>query len=149
MALADGVQPLGVRRAADGGEQADDRAAAAERAAGGAGGAAQRLGRVGAGGVGRAEPGDRDDRERALAEGGQPGDLVLGAAGAEVDQRGQQPAAEQPVHRLRARGGQQPVGALPHGDDDGVSGQLLERVVGGGDRRRHRSILGARLACHS
>ena len=38
--------------------------------------------------------------------------------------------------------GQQPVGALADGDDDGVAGQLLERVVGGGDRRRHRSILG-------
>ena len=141
-ALADGVQALGVRRPADRGQQADHRAASGQRAAGGAGGAAHGLGAVRAGGVGRAETGDGDDRERALAEGGQPGDLVLGAAGAQVGQGRQQPAAEQPVDRLGARGGQQPVGALADGDDDGVAGQLLERVVGGGDRRRHRSIVG-------
>ena len=145
--LTDGVQPLGVGRAADGGEQADDRPATAERPAGGTGGAAQRVGGIAAGGVGGAEAGDRDDRERTLAEGGEPGDLVLRAAGAEVEQGGQEPAAEQPVHRLRAGCGQQPVRALPHGDDDGVPGQLLQRMVGGNDRRRHRSILGAPLAC--
>ena len=98
-------------------------------------------------GVGRAEAGDRDDRERSLPERGQPGDLVLGAARAQVDQGRQQPAAEQAVDRLGAGRGQQPVGPLADGDDDGVSGQLLERVVGGGDRRRHRSIVGVPLAC--
>ena len=102
-ALADGVQALGVRGATDGGEQADHRAASGQRAAGGAGGAAHRLGRVGARGVGRAEAGDRDDRERPLPEGRQPGDLVLGAARAQVGQRRQQAAAEQAVDRLGAR----------------------------------------------
>ena len=146
-ALADGVQAVGVRRPADGGEQADHRAAAAQRTAGGAGGAADRLGAVGARGVRGAETGHGDHGERALAEGRQAGDLVLVAAGAEVGQCGEQSPAEQAVDRLGAGRGQQAVRALADGDDDGVAGQLLQRVVGGGDRRRHRSILGAPLAC--
>ena len=54
---------------------------------------------------------------------------------------------EQAIHRLGSGCGQRAVRALADGDDDGVSGQLLQWVVGGGDRRRHRSILGAPLAC--
>jgi hypothetical protein len=125
------VQAGVVRRAADGGEQGDHRRAAAEGAAGRAGGPAHRLGGVGAGGVGRAETGDGDHRERPLPERGQAGDLVLAAAYAELDERRQQPAAEQPVDRFGSGGGQRAVWALADGDDDGVPGQLLQRVVGG------------------
>src|SRR5206468_10555397 len=41
--------------------------------------------------------------------------------------------------------GQRPVGALADGDDDGVTGELLEGAVGGGDGRRHKPIVGGPL----
>ena len=74
----------------------------------------------------RTQPHGQDHGERALAEGGQPGDLLLGAPGAEVGQRREQLAAEQPVDRLAARGGQQPARALPDADDVSVTGNTNE-----------------------
>ena len=76
------------------------------------------------------------------------GDAVVVAVGKGPDGPLPTPGAEA-VDGFGSGSGQQPVGPLADGDDDGVSGQLLERVVGGVDRRRHRSIVGAPLACPS